>query len=481
MNRRQFLKLTAVSGASVILPAHKIIGSNDNIHVAIIGLRNKGAHHIYLFGQIPGVRIIALCDPDQEILQREVQKFEGRNEKVKAYKDIRKLLDNKDVDAIVIASPNHWHALMAIWGCQAGKDVYVEKPVSHNVWEGRKIVEAARKYKRIVQAGTQSRSDEALHEVFDYINQGNIGAIKVVHGLCYKPRNSIGKVDGIQPIPDSIDYDLWTGPAPMQPLMRQSLHYDWHWLWTTGNGDIGNQGPHEMDMSRWILNKDKLPERVMSIGGRFGYIDDGETANTQIAVYDYKPVPIIFEVRGLPCKKNSRAMDNYKGVRIGIIVKCEGGYFAGGAGGGWIYDNYGVKIKQFSSSGGENHHMNFINAVRSRKVEDLNADILEGHLSSALCHIGNISHRLGTLTPPNEIRESIKMMPNVSDTFERFADHLFSNWVDISVDKAVLGPWLELDVEKEKFKTESEFDLGYWANKLVREEYREPFVVTEKI
>ena len=489
LTRRSFLKGSVAAGAALAAPyavAHskpgsKILGANDEVSVAVVGLRGKGAQHVRIFHDLPNVRVRAICDVDQDILDREVQKFTDRDEKVKTYTDYRKLLEDKKIDAVVLATPNHWHSLQGIWACQAGKDVYVEKPVSHNVWEGRKLVEAARKYKRIVQTGTQSRSDEALQEVFEYIQQGNLGEILVVHGFCYKRRKSIGKVDGPQPIPASINYDLWTGPATIGPLRRSRVHYDWHWVWETGNGDVGNQGVHEMDMCRWVINQNGLPKQVMSIGGRFGYDDDGNTANTQVAIFDYDPVPIIFEVRGLPRRKNDTAMSNYKGVRIGVVVKCENGYFAGGGGGGWIYDNQGNKVKQFSSAGGGDHQANFIKAVRSRKVSDLNADIIEGHISSALCHLANIPHRLGKLSSVDEIHKALTIQPKARDAFDRFQDHLFSNWIDISTDRAVLGPWLEFDSKKEKFIGDDEYGITRWANKLLKRNYREPFVVPDKV
>ena len=489
LTRRTFLKTSLATGVAVAVPHaatfakpySKTLGANDEISVAVVGIRSKGAQHINIFHNLPGVRVTALCDVDKDILNREVEKFKNREEKVDDYTDFRKLLEKKNIDAVVIATPNHWHSLQAIWACQAGKDVYIEKPVSHNIWEGHQLVKAARKYKRIVQTGTQSRSDEALQEVFDYIQQGNLGKILAVHGLCYKRRKSIGKVDGPQPIPESINYDLWSGPAPLVPLRRSRVHYDWHWVWDTGNGDIGNQGVHEMDMCRWVINQKGLPKQVMSIGGRFGYDDDGETANTQVAILDYEPAPIFFEVRGLPRRKNESSMDHYKGVRIGIVVRCEDGYFAGGSGGGWIYDNRGEKVKQFSSTGGGGHQANFTKAVRSRKKSDLNADIIEGHLSSALCHLGNIPHRLGHLASIDEINEALKVQPKARDTFDRFQDHLFSNWIDISVDKAVLGPWLQVDPKKEKFVGEGDYSLTRWANELLTRNYREPFVVPEKV
>ena len=348
---------------ALVSPFSRVRGANDDIRVAVVGLRSQGSNHINWFRKIPGVRVVAICDADRSILDREVKKIRDRNGKVDGYVDYRKLLEDKNIDAIVTATPNHWHALVTVWACQEGKDVYVEKPVSHSIWEGRKMVEAARRYNRIVQSGTQRRSDEGLREAIEYIRQGNLGNIVIVWGIVYARRGSIGKVNGPQPIPKSVDYNLWCGPAPMAPLMRRNLHYDWHWVWPTGDGDFGNNGIHFIDICRWFLNKNVLAPRVMSIGGRFGYIDDGETPNTQIVLLDYKPAPIIFEVRGLPRAKGDSAMDTYRGIRAGVVVQCEDGYFAGG----WVYDNDGKKIKQFKRTGGSGHHANFIKAVRSRK------------------------------------------------------------------------------------------------------------------
>jgi hypothetical protein len=362
--------------------------------------------------------------------------------------------------------------------------VYVEKPVSHEIWEGRKMVEAARKYERIVQAGTQKRTCEGLKAALEYIQQGNLGKIVVARGLCYKRRKSIGKVAGPQPIPEFVDYDLWTGPAPLSPLMREKLHYDWHWVWATGNGDIGNQGVHEMDMCRWALGEKGLARRVTSIGGRFGYDDDGQTPNTQITILEYESAPIIFEVRGLPRRKDGPAMNNYRNIQIGVVIECEHGYFAGGGGGGWVYDDKGNKIQQFKGRGGEGHRENFIKVMRSRKKSDLNADILEGHLSSALCHMGNISYRLGQRSSPDEIKEAIKEDKSAIETFERFQEHLFENWIDLSKVPAVLGPCLEMDSKREEFVDSGNGDakkLTLFANQMLKRNYRRPFVIPEDV
>lgn len=259
----------------------------------------------------------------------------------------------------------------------------------------------------------------------------------------------------------------------MAPLMRRNLHYDWHWVWPTGDGDFGNNGIHFIDICRWFLNKNVLAPRVMSIGGRFGYIDDGETPNTQIVLLDYKPAPIIFEVRGLPRARGDSVMDTYRGIRAGVVVQCEDGYFAGG----WAYDNDGKKIKQFKRTGGSGHHANFIKAVRSRKVSDLNADILEGHLSSALCHMGNVSYRLGKETSRDEVMEIIKGNKEMVDSFERLQEHLLVNGVDIKETPRILGPWLKMDTVNERFVGQ----FSEQANELVKRKYRKPFVVPEQV
>jgi len=473
ITRRDFVKSSVAAGFSLALPFSRARGANDDIRVAVVGLRNQGSNHIKWFGKIPGVRVVAICDADKEFLDREEKKFKDRNEKVDTYIDYRKLLEDQNIDAIITATPNHWHALVTVWACQAGKDVYVEKPVSYNIWEGRKMVEAARKYNRIVQAGTQNRSDEGLQEVLQYIKQGNLGKILLARCFYYGSRSSIGKVDGPQPIPESVDYDLWTGPAPLAPLMRKNLHYDWHWVWSTGNGELGNNGIHFIDVCRWVLGQTSLAPRVMSIGGRFGWDDDGQTANTHIVILDYEPAPIIFEVRNLPRKTGDSAMDHYREIRLGSLIQCEHGYFAGG----WAYDNDGKRIKQFKLTGGSGHHANFIKAVRSRKRTDLNADILEGHLSTALCHMGNISHRLGQASSREQILEAVKANKEMVDSFERFSEHLLANEVDLKKTPIILGPWLTMDTAKEKFIGQ----FSEQANKLVGRTYREPFIVPEKV
>ncbi|MDB6025279.1 MAG: oxidoreductase domain protein [Verrucomicrobiales bacterium] len=483
ISRRSFIQRTALTSAALTFTARSwslVNGANSDIRIGVIGFHGRGETHIDEFKKMKGVRITALCDVDKGVLNRGVDKLKKADLEVTPYADIRKLLENKDIDAISIATPNHWHALAAIWGIQAGKDVYLEKPVSHNVWEGRQIVRAAEKYKKVIVTGTQSRSSTAIAEAVDYVQKGNLGKLLRARGLCYKPRTSIGKTSGPQQVPDGVDYDLWSGPAPLIPPHRNNprwgtVHYDWHWIWNYGNGDLGNQGIHQMDIARWFLGEHQLSPRVFSIGGRVGYVDDGETPNSMVIYHDYKKAPLIFEVRGLPEKTGSTKMDTYKGADIGVVAECENGYavVTGNYTHATIYDKDGKEIKKFE--GGTNHFANFITAVRSRKMADNKAPIAEGHISSALCHTGNISYRVGKQKNPDEIREAIKSNKDATETFNRMSDHLAANNVDLTKTKLTHGQFLKMDPKTERFSDSEE------ANALLKDKYREPFVVPDQV
>ena len=449
--------------------------ANEDIRLAIVGLRKKGKEHIKGFRAIPGVRIVALCDCDTQFLNLEAQQFKERNESIQTYVDYRKVLEDKDVDAVVIVTPDHWHALMTVWACQAGKDVYVEKPATHSIWEGRKMVEAARKYERIVQVGSQNRSDVGLREAIPYIREGNLGKILMVRGFHFGRRASIGKVSGPQPIPVTCDYNLFQGPAPLVPLMRERLHYDWHWFWDTGTGEMGNIGAHQLDHARWAMGQQTVAPCAISFGGRFGYDDDGQTPNTQVVYFDYKPVPLIYEIRALTRRSGDPAMDTYRGLRSSLRVECEGGFFAGGRGGGWAYDNDGKRIRQFKGDGGRDHQANFIKAMRSRKVGDLRADILRGHISATLCHMANISYRLGHTMPPQDIKKIVSGNKVLGESVDRIVRHLGANKIDLEANPVRIGPVLNFDLEKERFTGEQ----SQWANMYLKRSYRPPFVVPE--
>jgi len=352
---------------------------------------------------------------------------------------------------------------------QAGKDVYCEKPASHNVHEGRLMVEAARKNKRICQVGTQSRSTDGMRAAIEHIHRGWIGKVNLAYATCYKRRPSIGKVDHPTPPPKTIDYDLWCGPAPKLPVMRKSLHYDWHWIWAYGNGDLGNQGVHEMDKARWGLGKAELPKSVVSVGGRFGYVDDGETANTQLALFDYGDSHLIFEVRGLDTK-------DYKGAKVGNIWFGERGYVVCPSySSGKAFDLDGHLVAEFSGGGDEGHFGNFVKAVRSRKVTDLNCDVAEGHLSAALCHLANISYRLGHETPFDTDIKAFGDDKDANEALARMKEHLKDNKVDLKAAIGRVGPRLTIDAKSEKF-TGTE---AAKANPMLFREYRKGFEITE--
>jgi len=497
--RRSFLKTSALAAGAATLSAHswgKVIGANEDVRVAVIGLNGRGKNHISSLAEIKGVRIVALCDVDSTVLEK-AKHLEGIDAaSVKTYTDMRELFASPDVDAVTIATPNHWHSLAAIWACQAEKDVYVEKPVSHNIWEGRQLVAAAKKYKRVVQAGTQIRSGEGLQEAVEWVRAGNLGKIIASRGFCYKRRDSIGKTRGPQPIPENIDYNLWSGPAQIAPPRRNSkkngsVHYEWHWFWEYGNGDVGNQGIHQMDVARWFLGEPGLPDRVTSLGGRLGYEDDGETPNTQVILHEYKTAPLIFEVRGLPSRpgrvagidtsKMSSAdaadavaatMDKYRGISIGNVIDCEGGrvlipnYFNATA-----YDRTGKQLKDFK--GRDRLMENFIDVVRSRKMERLFGPVGEGHVSSALCHLGNISHRVGRNIGPQDLAERVKGKSLMAEATSRMIEHLKVHGINFSSTPLTLGVTLNVDPQKERITGQ----FADSANEYIKRKYREPFSV----
>lgn len=476
LSRRQFVQTSIAAAAAMGAPATGVLGANDQLRIAIIGVRGRGNGHIDWFGKIDGVKIVALCDPDEHVLADRAKKVEG----VDTYTDMREVFDRKDIDAIVCATPNHWHSLCGIWAVQSGKHAYVEKPISHNIFEGRQLANAAAKYGKVVQVGIQTRSDGGTQGAIEYAQSGKLGKITLVTGLCYKKRDNIGNVSGPTALPSHIDYNLWCGPAEMKPLMRKDLHYDWHWVWNTGNGDIGNQGAHQIDVCRRAVSQPGHPPRIIAIGGRFGYEDDANTANTQIVYYDYDPVPMIFEVRGLPTEKSrEKTMDRLNGVNIGNVIQCEGGYIPlGAAGGGWSYDNDGKRIEQFAGSGGGNHAKVFIDAVRANDPTKVNGDAVEGHISASLCHLGNISYRVGRRQSMKEIESSISSNAALSESFGRMRDHLQKNEVDLERTPATLGASLEFDNETERFTGGEMADA---ANMLVSRNYREPFVVPDEV
>jgi predicted dehydrogenase len=399
MNRRHFLMSTAAAAGTAAMKGAPSI--NDTVRVACVGIRGQGNSHIHEYSKMANVEIAALCDVDENVLNKRLDEVvRSGKKKPAAYTDVRKLLEDKSIDAISIATPNHWHSLIGIWACQAGKDVYCEKPCSHNIFEGRQLVAAAQKYNRIVQHGTNSRSGVAVREAVDKMREGLIGDVYMARGLCFKWRDTIGHTPE-EPVPAGVHYDLWTGPAPLHAFTKNRFHYNWHWNWDYGNGDIGNQGIHEMDIARWGLGV-KYPTKVSGMGGHFMFDDDQQTPNTMVSTFEFdeggKKKFLVFEVRHWMSNHEAGIGEERKAKNpntVGNIFYGSKGYLA--IDGYGQYKTWMGKDQQPGPSRNEdgNNWANFIEAVRSRKQSDLNAPIEEGFRSTVLVHLANISYRLG--------------------------------------------------------------------------------------
>jgi len=452
LTRRAFMKVSAKSaalGAALWGTNTTWAGANERIRVAVIGIRGMGQNHIKSYQALPNVQVAALCDVDENLFPDRLQNlFINKNKpKPKLYTDIRKLLEDKDIDAVSIVTPNHWHALAAIWSIQAGKHVSVEKPCCHNIYEGQKLVEAARKYNVIVQDGAEQRSNPCALSAEKFLREGGLGEVYLSKGLCYKWRDTIGtKKDA--PVPSGVNYDLWLGPAPKRPFNPNRFHYNWHWNWEYGNGDMGNQGIHEMDIARWLLGV-KLPTRVCAMGGHFMFEDDQNTPNTLMAVFEFpntnghgdRKKILQFETRhwisnredAMWMKSDPQTSTGYMtsaANTIGNLVYGSKGYMAK------TVNNWQTYIGQERRPGPKgyglgNHYANYIDAIRSADPKSFNKSIEEGFYTCALVHLGNISYRLGRS--------------------------------------------LEFDPVTMKFKNDDE------ANAMLTRKYRKPFVVPEKV
>ena len=421
-DRRTFIKKSAIGATGIVLGAYNssqsaksynsILGANDRINISVIGLRGRGFGHLKSWASMAekhNIQVKTICDVDETLFPERVEtveKLQGIKPGIEY--DMRKVFADKDIDAVSIATPNHWHALATIWAIQAGKDVYVEKPCSHNIFEGRKMVEAARKCNRIVQTGYQNRSIGNVQEAMEFLHNGGIGEVYMAKGLCYKPRKSFGIAADEDP-PKTLHYDLWLGPAELRPYNEKKGHYNWHWHWDTGNGDIGNQGVHQLDIARWGMSKNEHPVKVTSSGGYYKYGKDEcsqETPNTQTAVLEYSDGKIMqFEVRGL--STGGEANDN---VQIGNLFYGTEGWLElnkdkwqsylglkNEIGPGSHSKNKETNQTDINLAGptGQEHYVNFISAIRSRKSQELNCEINEGHYSTVLALLSNISYRLG--------------------------------------------------------------------------------------
>jgi predicted dehydrogenase len=468
LTRREFLEnsmLVAAAAATAALPKNlsaaepRPVSANDKITVGIIGCGIRGKAHARELAKLADCEIASVCDPDPTRMDEVAQLLvEAGRARPKAVQDLRTLIDDKSINAVFVATPNHWHVLAAIWAMQAGKDVYVEKPVSHNVVEGRRMVQAARKLGKICQGGTQYRSSGPNLAAVAYMREGKLGDVKLARSIVYGGRGSIG-APGEYPVPAGVDYNLFCGPAPMGPLRRPKLHYDWHWFWDTGNGELGNNNIHSLDILRWGLGVTGLGRSVISFGGRVGYQDAAETPNTQVCLFDFGDQTIISETRGLKTEPFP--------IKGGNIFYGTKGIIAAGS----LFDLEGNLLRAFEGKG-ENHFANFLQVVRSRKSADLRAEIEEGHQSTALCHLGNISYRLGQPASPTEIKDrlgKLKAADHALETFERTEKHLIANNVNLAETKLRLGAALQIDAAKERFADNQA------ANALLARENRSPF------
>jgi predicted dehydrogenase len=471
--RRTFVKGLAAAGTGIMaVSAARIPGANEQVRVAVLGMGGRGAGHFKSLQGIPGVKVVALCDADTAHLAR----YKKKDPELRLEQDYRKILEMKDVDAVTIAAPNHWHAAMTVFACQAGKHVYVEKPVSHSIWEGRKMVEAARKYKRIVQGGTQQRSCPAPQEAGRDLREGKYGKVLWVHCMQFNLRGPIGLVTTPQPVPAGVDYNLWAGPAPASPVMRKKFHYDWHWQWNWGDGEMGNWGVHYTDDLCHMLGWKDLPGKVVAGGGRFIWKDNGETPNMHFAYMEHHGLPVVVEIRDLPHSLKRKSAGVYHGARGGNIIMCEKGLIKIARGGGKAYSPDGKEtIKSYPGNAGKGHFKNFIQAIRSGKRDDLAAEIEVGHLSSSVAHLANIAIRLGNKATPEDVRQAMGTHEDGVNTVDAVVTQIKANGG--SLDPMRLSPVLAFDPSAERFTG----DHADEANRFLRPTMRKEFAIPDQV
>ena len=461
--------------AGRLLAADKV-AANERLRVAVIGCGVRGRTHGPVFASHPQCEVVSVCDADISRAEAVAAQVAGRQGKrPAAVQDLRRIMDDRSIDVVTVATCNHWHVLAAIWALQAGKDVYVEKPLSWCIDEGRRVIEVSRKYDRICQVGTQYRSDPSMLAAKAAIDRGDIGRVQLARSITYKQRNSIGgPVQAI--VPKSVDLDLWHGPAPADPITRPQFHYDWHWFWATGNGDNGNSDVHRADLCCWAVGRTKLAPASMSFGGRLGYRDAAETPNTQIAIHDLEGVTLVQEIRGLSSEKfplpGTAMIYGTEGiVALSPVASVQ-------------LDLDGNVVHRFPSEGKSFgdlsviHMDNFVQAVLSRKRTDQNAEVAQGHVSASMCHAANNSYRLGRPASPAQIMAEVekrKIADGAAEVVDRTIAHLKKNGVAIGDDTLTLGQWLEFDPDRERYIDNPE------ADKLKTRVYRKPFVVPDKV
>jgi len=472
----------AISGSRA---SGRILGANDRVRVGVVGINDRGAAHIQAFGKMPNVEVAYLIDVDTTTHARRADDVEKNfGYKPVCVQDMQKAIEDKNLHAVSIATCNHTHSFLTVRAAQAGKDVYVEKPCSHNVFEGRKCIEAADKYKVIIQHGTQQRTSNSRAVQLAALSSGQYGKLRIVKGYCCKPRWTIGYKPE-EPPPETLAWDLWLGPAPLQPFHRNLVHYNWHWFWDTGNADMGNQGVHEMDLARWMSHK-TLPNSVVTFGARYvnepekGFKDQGQTPNQTLSLYDYGDLMLLFETRGLVRNntdwKPRVDVEFYtdKGVISATVL-----YTRAGTNNTAVFTPYDsnetIEIGVENDELSESPFKNFIDCVRSRNRSALKADIVEGHYSSALCHLGNISYRLGATASVDSIKTAFGADPIVQKAIGDVMKNTTDALPGLDNPQWTLGPKLGFDPKTEKFIDNAA------ADKLLTREYRTPYVVPENV
>lgn len=473
INRRHFLQQSAAMGTAALVESAWARGVNEKLNVGWIGTGRRGNELLTAFKALPNVRIAALCDADSQRLNETAAKYAG----AKKYDDLRRLLDDQSIDAVVIATCNHWHVLAALWALEAGKDVYAEKPLSHNHWEGQQLVKAARKYNRIVQVGTQQRSDPVQTELKDFLHEKKtLGAIQYAQVCRFGARDPIGKRSQPLVVPRNVNYEMWLGPALDQPIYRDKLHYDWHWDWNTGNGELGNWGVHVLDDALNVVLRDScpFPKRIVAAGGRVKWNDAGNTPNVCFAYYDTGSIPILFGLSNLPDKPGEEGL-RIDGMGTGYVVHCEGGYYAGARGGGAAYDAKGKLIRKFTGDKGNGHQRNFVDAVIARDRTKLNAEVQIGHQSTAWCNLADAVQRAGVQYTHDAAWASHNNSKPWGSLVEQMEQHLTRNGVELKASTIHLGPVLEFDSQQQEFVG----DHADTTNKFLRREYRKGFEVPE--
>ena len=469
-NRRAFLAASAASMGTGLSMRATAESPNESIGLGFVSCGGRAGLLMGRFEKVPGTHVAAVCDPDENRLRLGKE----RNPKANAYADLRELVEDDSVDAVVVATCNHWHCLAAIYAMQAGKHVYVEKPLSHSQWEGRQTVAAARKYDRICQIGTQQRSDPMQAEIKDFLHeQKALGEIQNVRVNRFGVRPPIGRRETPLQVEKNVAYDLWLGPAQDEPIHREKLHYDWHWVWNTGSGEMGNWGVHVLDDVRNNVFRDQvaLPKRILGAGGRVVFDDAGETPNIHFVHFDTGMYPVTIALSNLPAEPGGKKSPQHPGPGSGYVVYCEGGRLEGQRGGAKAFDNDGKEIAKFSGDGSVRHQQNFIDALRAGDRSMLNAEIAVGNDSTGWCNLANVAYRVGDafdLDRAAEVDNSVW-----SDTVAEMESHLAAHGKSINDEDIVGSGWLSIDPATEQFVGAG----ADAANGYLKREYRKPFEV----